>query len=78
MYGSSLKIDSGKYANDSEYLRELIGLDQKHKKKIAVLRSALDQGEKSGISKRSMDDILSDAKNAQFKCIASLLKRVLI
>ena len=56
------EIDSGKYGNDSEYLRELIRLDQEHKQKIAVLRSALIEGEKSGISKRSMDDILKGAK----------------
>ena len=56
------QIDSGKYGNDSEYLRELIRLDQEHKQKIAVLRSALTQGEKSGISKRSMVDIIMDAK----------------
>ena len=53
------QINSGKYGNDSEYLRELIRLDQEHKQKIAVLRSALIEGEKSGISKRSMDDILN-------------------
>jgi len=56
------QIDSGKYGNDSEYLRELIRLDEEHKTKIAVLRSALIDGEKSGISKRSMVDILKDAK----------------
>ena len=56
------QIDSGKYGNDSEYLRDLIRLDQEHKQKIAVLRSALIAGEKSGISKRSMADILDDAK----------------
>ena len=56
------QIDSGKYGNDSEYLRELIRLDQEHKQKIAVLRSALIEGEKSGISKRGMVDILKDAK----------------
>ena len=56
------QIDSGKYGNDSEYLRELIRLDQEHKNKIAVLRSALIEGEKSGITDRSMADILNDAK----------------
>jgi len=56
------QIDSGKYGNDSEYLRELIRLDQEHKQKIAVLRSALIQGEKSGVSQRSMVDIIMDAK----------------
>ena len=56
------QIDCGKYGNDSEYLRDLIRLDQEHKQKIAVLRSALIDGEKSGISKRSMPDILKDAR----------------
>ena len=56
------QIASGKYGNDSEYLRELIRLDQEHKNKIALLRSALIEGEKSGITDRSMADILNDAK----------------
>ena len=56
------QIDSGKYGNDSEYIRELIRLDQEHKNKIAMLRSALIEGEKSGITDRSMADILNDAK----------------
>lgn len=56
------QIDSGKYGNDSEYLRELIRLDQEHKNKIELLRSALMEGEKSGISDRNMTDILNDAK----------------
>lgn len=56
------QIESGAYGNDSEYLRELIRLDQAHKNKIALLRSALVEGEESGVSQRSMADILSDAK----------------
>nr|WP_138120614.1 type II toxin-antitoxin system ParD family antitoxin [Bathymodiolus heckerae thiotrophic gill symbiont] len=56
------QIDTGKYDNDSEYLRELIRLDQEHKNKIAMLRSALIEGEKSGVTDRSMADILNDAK----------------
>ncbi len=56
------QIDSGKYGNDSEYLRELIRLDQEHKNKIDLLRTALIEGEKSGITDRSMADILNDAK----------------
>ena len=56
------QIKSGKYGNDSEYLRELIRLDQAHKNKIAILRAALIEGEKSGVSQRSMTNILEDAK----------------
>ncbi len=56
------QIDSGDYGNDSEYLRDLIRNDQINKEKLAVLRHALIEGEESGISKRSMADILADAK----------------
>ncbi len=56
------QVDSGQYGNDSEYLRELIRLDQEYKHKIELLRSALIEGEKSGLSERSMPDILNDAK----------------
>ena len=56
------QIDSGDYGNDSEYLRDLIRNDQINKEKLALLRHALIEGEESGISKRSMADILRDAK----------------
>ncbi|PHS26806.1 MAG: type II toxin-antitoxin system ParD family antitoxin [Methylophaga sp.] len=56
------QINSGQYGNDSEYLRELIRLDQANKEKIAILRAALIEGEESGISQRAMSDILNDAK----------------
>ncbi|MBL1320297.1 MAG: type II toxin-antitoxin system ParD family antitoxin [Methylophaga sp.] len=56
------QINSGQYGNDSEYLRELIRLDQANKEKIAILRAALIEGEESGISQRGMSDILNDAK----------------
>ena len=56
------QIDSGDYGNDSEYLRDLIRNDQINKEKLAVLRHALIEGEESGISNRSMTDILADAK----------------
>ena len=56
------QIDSGDYGNDSEYLRDLIRNDQINKEKLALLRHALIEGEESGISKRSMADILADAK----------------
>ena len=56
------QIDSGDYGNDSEYLRDLIRNDQINKEKLALLRHALIEGEESGISKRSMTDILADAK----------------
>ncbi len=66
------QIDSGNYGNDSEYLRELIRLDQEYKNKIAMLRSALIEGEKSGVTDRSMADILNDAKERHSINVQSL------
>lgn len=56
------QVDSGEYGNDSEYLRSLIRHDKDYRHKIELLRSALMEGEKSGVSDRSMTDILNDAK----------------
>ncbi len=56
------QVESGNYGNDSEYLRELIRHDQEYKNKVELIRSALIAGEQSGISERSMTDILNDAK----------------
>ncbi|SMN02522.1 hypothetical protein SPONN_1225 [uncultured Candidatus Thioglobus sp.] len=57
-----LQINSGQYGNDSEYIRDLIRSDQNQKNKIALLQSALIEGENSGISQINMADILIDAK----------------
>ncbi len=56
------QVESGSYSNDSEYIRDLIRKDLEYKQKLKTLRSALILGEKSGISKRNMQDILKDAK----------------
>lgn len=52
------RVASGKYATDSEYLRELIRRDEEETEKLEALRAALIEGEQSGISSRSPDDIL--------------------
>ncbi len=56
------QVKTGNYNNDSEYIRDLIRKDLEYKNKLEILRSALIAGENSGISSRTMSDILSDAK----------------
>lgn len=56
------QIDSGQYGNDSEYMRDLVRKDQEYKQKLTILRHALQEGEDSGISKISMNNILTKAK----------------
>ena len=43
-----VQIKSGHFANDSEYIRDLIRRDQQAKERLATLRQALAEGESSG------------------------------
>ncbi len=54
------QITSGKYGNDSEYIRDLIRKDQN---KLESLSSLLVEGELSGESNRSVKDIWDEAEN---------------
>jgi len=56
------QIGAGRYGNDSEYFRDLIRHDQEKQAKLEALRAAVDAGRNSGISDRSMDDILREAR----------------
>ena len=51
----------GRYANASDYVRDLIRKDQERIDKIVRMQRLINEGLASGISNRSMDDILSDA-----------------
>lgn len=53
------QIETGKYANASDYVRDLIRRDQE---KVEVLRQALFEGERSGVSRRKAEDIMRDVK----------------
>ena len=52
------RIESGEYTNDSEYIRDLIRLDQQRQLKIEAIRIALLEGEESGICDRTPKEIL--------------------
>jgi antitoxin ParD1/3/4 len=56
------RIATGDFTNDSEYFRDLIRRDQARSEELEVLRRALAEGERSGISTRSPDDILNAAR----------------
>ncbi|MBI1287848.1 MAG: type II toxin-antitoxin system ParD family antitoxin [Flavobacteriales bacterium] len=59
-------VASGEYANESEYVRELVRKDREKNAKLLALREAIDEGLKSGVSPRSVTDILT-AKEAQLR-----------
>lgn len=53
------QVDSGEYANASDYIRDLIRHDQTQRN---ALRLALIEGEQSGISKRKVGKIIQSTK----------------
>ena len=56
------RIASGGVTNDSEYFRDLIRQDQARNAGIEQLRAALEEGERSGISNRSPQEIRQAAR----------------
>jgi antitoxin ParD1/3/4 len=53
------QVQSGEYSDAGDYLRDLIEIDrQRH----AALVKALIEGEESGISNRSVDQIIAETK----------------
>jgi len=53
---------TGKYGNASDYVRDLIRKDQERQSKTAQLQKLIDDGLKSGVSARSMQDLLAEAR----------------
>ncbi len=53
------RLDSGKYASVSDYVRDLIRRDQEIADRRQMLVNALIEGEQSGISDRKVTDILA-------------------
>ena len=53
------QVQAGQYANASDYIRDLIRHDQRHRD---ALELAIIEGEKSGVSDRSVMDIARSAK----------------
>ncbi|MFP1129510.1 type II toxin-antitoxin system ParD family antitoxin [Asticcacaulis sp. W401b] len=56
------QADTGRYANTSDYVRDLIRRDQERAEKIAALQAKIDEGLSSGISPHTVDDILDRAR----------------
>ena len=51
----------GRYANSSDYVRDLIRKEQVKAEKIAHWQKLIDEGRASGISNRTMEDIRAEA-----------------
>lgn len=54
---------TGRYSNASDYVRDLIRRDQERAGKLAELQTLITDGLESGLSTRSMSDILEAARD---------------
>lgn len=53
---------TGRYSNASDYVRDLIRKDQERADKIAAMQRLVDEAEESGVSPKSMSEILAAAR----------------
>ena len=56
------QAESGRYANSSDYVRDLIRKDQDRAGKIASMQRLVDEGMASGVSDKSGDAIFAAAQ----------------
>lgn len=63
------QVGTGRYANASDYMRDLVRRDQLRAEKLSAFQREIDRGIASGISERSIDDILADARARAIKAL---------
>ena len=56
------QVETGTYANTSDYVRDLIRKDQENRTKVIALQKAITEGLESGISDKSFDEIINTAR----------------
>lgn len=55
------QAETGRYANASDYIRDLIRRDQERNDKIAAMQRFVDEGLSSGICSRSSEELFAAA-----------------
>jgi antitoxin ParD1/3/4 len=63
------KVATGRYANASDYMRDLVRKDQLHVDAVAKLQKIVDDALASGISDKSVDEIFADARRKAIKAV---------
>jgi len=56
------QIAAGEYTNNSEYIRDLVRRDQEENAKFQVLKLAIQEGLNSGVSDKSVTDIMEEVE----------------
>jgi antitoxin ParD1/3/4 len=56
------RVADGSFASSSDYVRDLVRQDQRERQKLEWLRAEIERGRASGISSRSIEDIISQTR----------------
>jgi antitoxin ParD1/3/4 len=56
------QVEGGSYASASDYVRDLIRKDREYISKRQALLQALIEGEESGISNKSIEEVIAEAR----------------
>jgi len=60
-----LQLEKGDFTNDSEYIRDLVRKDQSENLKLVELKNAIDEGFNSGVSDKTISDLMREVDNGQ-------------
>jgi antitoxin ParD1/3/4 len=52
----------GGFDSGGDYVRDLVRRDREYAEKLAALRAAIDEGLASGVSERTIEDIIADRR----------------
>lgn len=63
------QVATGRYANSSDYVRDLVRRDEERADKLKAFQREIDIGIASGISDRSIDEIFADARAQAMKAL---------
>ncbi|CAH0348960.1 Antitoxin ParD4 [Sphingobium sp. CECT 9361] len=56
------RVAEGRYSSTSDYVRDLVRRDQEAEEKVQRLRVMIEEGLASGISDRTIEDIIADRR----------------
>lgn len=56
------QVATGRYANASDYMRDLVRRDEERSKKLAAFQREIDRGIAGGISDTPIDEVIAEAK----------------
>lgn len=59
-----MQAQSGRYGNTSDYVRDLIRHDQERRDKISQMQTLVDEALESGVSDKSIAEVLNQARAA--------------